>query len=169
MPKSSAWLPPQRYWLARPAPEQQPWLLCEGSLTAALVRLSQGSFRVRVTHEGWHRPHADERAALRMPTRLVARIREVELLGRDEVWVKARSVIPLKTLRGKGRRLRYLGSRSLGTLLFKGRARRGPLEIRREGDCWQRHSCFRYDGRPLLVREQFQPALFEAARAGKMR
>lgn len=168
MPHSPHWLPPRRYWQARPAAVVRPWLLADGSLTAALLRQSQGDFRVRVIREGWARPQADERRALRLPPRLYARIREVELLGQGEVWVTARSILPIRTLRGPGGRLRYLGSRSLGSLLFKGRARRGALEIRRRDDGWERRSCFHYHGRPLLVRERFLPALFESAQAGKI-
>lgn len=168
MPHSPPWLPPRRYWQDRPSPDVRPWLLASGSLTAALVRLSQGRFRVRVIRECWERPQPDERRALKLPPRLYARVREVELLGDSGVWVTARSILPVTTLRGPGGRLRYLGNRSLGTLLFKGRARRGPLEIRRRDGCWERHSRFHYHGRPLLVRERFLPALFESARPGKI-
>ena len=169
MPKPSVWLSPPRYWQRRPDRSERDWLLCAGSLTAALVRLSRGRFRVRVLREGWLRPRPDERRALGLTHRHYARIREVELLGGDEVWVSARSVIPLRTLRGGGGRLRYLGSRSLGSLLFKGRARRGPLEIRRDAGQWQRRSRFHFDRRPLLVQECFHPALFAAASRAKLR
>jgi chorismate--pyruvate lyase len=169
MPKPAAWLPPPRYWQARPPRTERAWLLCEGSLTAALVALSHGAFRVRVTHEGWHRPRPDERQALQLSSRHFARIREVELLSRDQVWVTARSIIPQTTLHGRGRRLRYLGSRSLGTVLFKEHARREPLDIRHQDGDWQRRSCFRFHGRPLLVQERFLPALFAAAQAAKLR
>lgn len=168
MPSEPAWLPPRLYWQARPDPDIRPWLLADGSLTAALVNLSGGAFRVRVTRERWERPRPDERRALNLPPRLYARVREVELLGRDEVWVTARSILPVTTLRGPGGRLRYLGNRSLGSLLFKGRARRGPLAIRCRDGHWERHSCFFYHGQPLLVRERFLPALFAAARQGKL-
>ncbi len=156
---SPAWRPPRRYWQCPPPRSLKPWLLCAGSLTAALVRASHGEFRVRVLHEGWHVPTRDEQRALGLPLGRVARIREVALLGRGEVWVTARSVIPVATLRGRGGRLRYLRNRSLGTLLFKGRARRGPLALRHTADGWERRSCFHYFGRPLLVRERFLPAI----------
>lgn len=160
---ASVWLPPARYWQARLPPLLRAWLLSRGSLTAYLQALSHGEFRVEVVQEGWHFPHADECQALGLPRRHYARIREVALWGQGEVWIQARSVIPLQTLQGKGGRLRYLGTRSLGSLLFRDGGRRDAPEIRRVPQGWQRRSRFYYGGQPLLVQERFLPALFTAA------
>lgn len=156
------WLPDHRYWQAGLHSPQKDWVLSRGSLTAYLVNLSQHHFKVKVLHQGWHKPHADEHLALGLPHYQWAWVREVALEGHGERWVQARSIIPLHTLRGKGRRLRFLGSRSLGSLLFNG-GKRGAMDIRppdRRQDYWARRSCFYYGGRPLLVQESFLPALF---------
>jgi chorismate--pyruvate lyase len=81
-----------------------------------------------------------------------------------QVWVQARSIIPLKTLQGKGRRLRFLGSRSLGSLLFNGGQRQEMciLPANRQRAYWTRRSRFRYVGKLLLVQETFLPTLFVA-------
>ena len=158
------WLPARRYWQAGLHPPHKDWVLSRGSLTAALVTLSQHHFQVNVLHQGWHKPQRDESLALGLPPYQRAWVREVALEGHGVCWVQARSIIPVHTLRGKGRRLRFLGSRSLGSLLFKG-GQRGAMTLRspnRQHDDWARRSCFYYGGQPLLVQESFLPALFEA-------
>ncbi len=156
------WLPPARYWQAGLRSPHKDWLLSRGSLTAYLIALSHGDFKVRVLHQGWHRPHLDERLALALPPSQRAWVREVALIGRGEIWIKARSIIPINTLRGRGRRLRYLGSRSLGSLLFNG-GRREEMVIQQTVTLLTRRSRFNYAGQPLLVQETFLPRLFDAA------
>lgn len=167
---TSAWLSPARYWQAGLHAPYKQWLLSRGSLTAYLISLSHGNFKVQVTHQGWHKPHLNEAKTLALKTNRYVWIREVALIGNGQTWVTARSVIPLKTLHGKGRRLKYLGSRSLGSLLFNG-GKRGQLCIHapnRVQKYWTRRSCFYYGQQPLLVQETFLPALFEAATLQKM-
>ena len=51
---------------------------------------------------------------------------------RRQPWVFARTLIPARTLRGRGRRLTRLGSRPLGQVLFADpKVRRDPVEIAR--------------------------------------
>jgi len=94
-------------------------------------------------------------------------IREVELICLGEIWVRARSIIPVDTLSGKERELRVLGNRPLGAYLFKSKSmQRHKLELaafhlRGEGKIYGRRSIFRLSGKPLLVSELFMPALFE--------
>ena len=104
--------------------------------------------------------------------------REVQLFCDTQPWVFARTVIPPVTLRGRGRRLQYLGDRPLGEVLFTDpKARRGEVEIARITPAqrlhqrafgqldeaptviWGRRSLFCIDGRPLLVYEVFLPDL----------
>ena len=159
------WLTPPRYWQAQLRSPHKAWLLSQGSLTAYLMALSHGDFRVQVQHEAWQKPSLDERLSLKLPQQQYAWVREVALLGHHQVWVTARSIIPQQTLVGRGKRLKYLGSRSLGSLLFKG-GKRGQLVIcapNSQQNLWTRRSMFYYANRPLLVQESFLPALFEAA------
>lgn len=165
------WLPPARYWQARTPAEVQDWLLEPGSLTARLLTQAEGDFRVQLLTQYWGRPAREEARRLGLHTGRFALIREVALMGRGQAWVRARSVLPASSLTGAGRRLRKLGNRSLGGLLFRDPTlRRGPIEIARleqpEGRVFARRSHLIYHGRPLLVAECFLPALFahEAAR-----
>lgn len=165
MPLHARWLVPARYWQAKLRPPHKTWLLSQGSLTAYLMTLSQGNFKVHVQHEAWQKPTLDERLSLKLHHYHYAWVREVALLGHHQPWVMARSIIPQHTLVGRGRRLKYLGSRSLGSLLFKG-GKRGQLVIcapNSQQNHWTRRSLFYYANRPLLVQESFLPALFEAA------
>lgn len=136
------------------------WLTDNGSLTQRLVQLSQGEFAVQVVRQQWGLPSRSEAQALGMKTRQMALIREVQLIGKGEPWVYARSLIPAKTLTGAQRRLRYLGNRSLGSLLFRTPGmRRGPLQICKLGQdeqaLWARRSVFYLQDKPVLVCEVF--------------
>jgi chorismate--pyruvate lyase len=164
----SRWFLPHQRWLRRPPPGVKGWLDEPGSLTLRLIAEAEGRFAVRLLAQGWARPAPEERQRLHLPAGRYALIREVELLGNGVPWVRARSVLPLASLQGPGRRLRRLGNRSLGGLLFKDPTlRRGPIEIaplrQREGTVWARRSRLYYHGRPLLVAECFLPALLAAA------
>ncbi|MBU2967724.1 chorismate lyase [Amphritea sp. 2_MG-2023] len=156
--------------LKRPATTDAPriwrkWLLDEGSLTQHLIHASQGDFRVKVLRQCWGRPSRAEAQALKIPTRQKVLIREVQLLGHNQPWVFARTIIPASTLTGKQRKLHTLGTRSLGSILFRDPTmKRSPLEISRislsNGETtWARRSLFYLANKPLLVAEVFLPAL----------
>jgi chorismate--pyruvate lyase len=158
------------------------WLDEPGSLTRRLRRHCGDQFCVRVLHTGWGRPWPDEARRLGIPFGERVWVREVILGERDRPWLHARSIIPAAALRGPLRRLRDLGSRPLGSVLF-GRypVRRGAIEVARldrrdglhrltaarvavtGGTLWARRSVFAIAGRGLLVTEVFLPALLEAA------
>jgi len=161
-------------WLAlrRPSQRQAPlqwrdWLMDSGSLTQRLVQLSGGNFRVEVLNQRWAIPTASERKALGMRSRQKALIREVQLIGNDQAWVYARSILPATTLTGRQRLLAQLGSRPLGQMLFQDPTmQRGPLQISQlrlhNGDtAWARRSVFTLADKPLLVCEVFLPALLQ--------
>ncbi len=163
---------PHRHWLlAGSSSFQVPahwraWLYDSGSLSQRLQRAAGGEFSVRVLSECWQYPNADEARALGISPRRRALIREVELLGRNaEPWVFARTVIPATTLTGVERRLLRLGSRSLGSYLFRDPSlERAPLRACRLQDSggqhyWARRSVFRLHHKPLLVCEVFLPAM----------
>ncbi len=86
---------PQQAWRDLP-PEIADWLLDSGSLTQRLRRVSAGRFRVCVLHEGWARPDHDEARILGVRLDAWAWTREVQLLGDDQPWVFARTLIPAR-------------------------------------------------------------------------
>ena len=150
--------------LATHAPRDwQPWLYDQGSLTKRLIALSCNHFSVRVLRNAWGIPERHEQRLLGLKCRQRAIIREVQLLGKDKVWVLARSIIPTQTLRGKQRKLHNIGNRPLGKLLFShNNMRRGLIEvatIHGIHNRWARRSLFYLDGRPLLVTEIFTQSL----------
>lgn len=119
-------------------------------------------------------PLASERERLNMAPRALALVREVELCCGESPWVYARSLIPLQSLQGAGRRLKFLGTRPLGSLLFSDpKATRGPMEFacllpghslyeralarrpERPELLWGRRTLFLFAGKPLLVNEVF--------------
>ncbi|RUQ34180.1 MAG: chorismate lyase [Candidatus Competibacteraceae bacterium] len=171
MPRWQTHPPPSsRLW----PPDLSHWLFDAGSLTQRLLQRCPGQFRVQVLRQGWTRPDHDEAAALGLRRDAWAWTREVRLCCDEQPWVFARTVIPARTLRGRGRRLTRLGTRPLGAALFTDPGiRRGPLEVARiaagqslhqraVAGCadpsaarWGRRSLFWLDGSPLLVCEIF--------------
>lgn len=160
--------------------KEKKWLLDEGSLTKRLVSCCQGHFWVQVMGQQMCVPLYDERMALGMHRAETAWIREVYLYCDTIRWVYARTIIPMGTLHGGGRRLTGLGDRPLGALLFADpRAGRESMEVtalhnrhalyykalgvRKDGPSmiWARRTQFRYFGSPLLVHEVFLPELLE--------
>lgn len=145
----------------------RPWLAARGSLTQHLINASQGQFQVQVIRQHWGQPTLDEARLLGLSARVRVLIREVHLLGRQQPWVYARSIIPATTLTGKQRQLGHIGNRSLGSVLFNDQSmHRGPLAIsclpppgHATESQWARRSLFYLSGKPLLVCEVFLPAL----------
>ena len=146
----------------------RPWLLGRGSLTERLIRASQGQFEVKILFQGMGVPRLSEQRALGLPARQRALVREVILSGNKQPWVYARSIIPMKTLTGRLRKLRKLDNRPLGALLFSDPGMtRGPIEISNLLMSEQtvpttygrpiqgRRSLFWLDDKPLLVSEVF--------------
>lgn len=154
------------------------WLFDAGSLTRRLRQRCPGQLRVLVLRQGWTRPDRDEACALQLRLDAWAWTREVQLRCDERPWVFARTIIPARTLRGRGRRLTWLGTRPLGEALFTDPCvQRGPVEVARivagqrlhhraVAGCaepleplWGRRSVFWLDRRPLLVCEVFLPDL----------
>jgi len=150
----------------------RPWLLDKGSLTAKLMALSHGNFHVRVVRQTYARASRSEAVALGIAPHSLSLIREVVLMGHNQPWVFARSVLPLSSLTGKLRHLRKQGSRPLGAFLFsQPHLTRSPIalalinrhhgyvpaELIGDTPVWGRRSIFYVDGKPLLVSEVFLP------------
>lgn len=179
-PGTSSWFRPSDIYSKKLDPEVVSWLHDQGSLTRRLMEFCPRQFSVRVLSQQWVKPEIDEARLLNIPHRQLALLRQVQLLCGETVCVYARSVIPLKTLKGRHRRLQFLGDRPLGAYLFSNpglRRTRQQLasiahkdalfEIAMSGsdlNCekiWGRRSLFSIDDKPLLVSEFFLPALFE--------
>lgn len=175
---ASSWQPSHAVDRFRLPQHLIPWLLDRASLTHRVQQACGGTFRVEVLGQGWQRPEREERLALSMRRNTLAMVREVRLLCDEQLWVFARTVVPLRTLSGAQRRLGELGSRPLGALLFTDRSlERGELELARirpgqrlfaaatagikptPGEVWARRSVFFVRGKPLLVQELFLPEL----------
>jgi len=115
-----------------------------GSLTRLLRGFSRARFHVDVLGESIARPQVSEALALGINPKQLAWIREVHLCGDDRPWVRARTVIPVQSLRGPAKALKQLGNRPLGTALFG--ARPGSARISSAapsqpptatGQCWR--------------------------------
>ena len=166
----------QRQKLTDPSgsPVLRSLLLDRGSLTRRLIALSHGQFRVRVDSMRWSMPLPWEARLIRARDRETVLTREVTLLCNDRPTVFARSLLPRRTLRGRFRALRHLGTRPLGELLFTDPAvRRGhtffftvqngaPLHsgaseriTTARNEFWARASLFYIGNDPLLVTEIF--------------
>lgn len=145
-------------------------ILDKNSLTQRLIRKSGGEFEVQIVSQGFERPEFSEWRRLGLKNRQLALLRSVRLCGKGEVWVLARSVIPLSSLRGKTRYLASLGNRPLGAVLFKDPSldrtlfeiceihltqlpKFQPLPELAKG--WGRRSVFLLRNKPLLVAEIF--------------
>lgn len=142
----------------------QHWLLERGSLTARLIKLSKGDFHVKVIAEYWAVPDITEANTLGLRHRQRAYIREVELWGNNQCWVKARTLIPRTSLRGFLLPLKHIGSKPLGAKLFADpKITRGAIEIAQlngdSGPEWARRSVFKLNNQPLLVTEIFMSSL----------
>ncbi|MCH8551590.1 MAG: chorismate lyase [Natronospirillum sp.] len=97
------------------------WLTDTGSLTAKLLSLSGGDFRVDVLREGRFfgavgRPVPQPSVARGAGHGLYWQ-REVLLCGRNEGWVRALTLVPVRH-QALIRRLRRLGRQPLGAFLF---------------------------------------------------
>ncbi|MEO0443161.1 MAG: chorismate lyase [Pseudomonadota bacterium] len=153
----------------------QQWLFDQGSLTAKLLARSKGRLAVEVLQQRIERARLSEYRCLGMSHRRWAVVREVVLYGDNVPWVYARTIIPLSTLKGRLRRLHYLGNRPLGSQLFadptlqrqviefaKLHKEQLPQNIRSLKPGWGRRSVFVLQHKPLLVCEVFLDSLLES-------
>jgi len=136
-------------------------VLDQGSLTSALIRLSDGNFEVRVLRQVAAKPYAHEQKKMNRPYHRVAIIREVELLLFGEPVVFARTIIPFNLV---GNRLRHLGKTPLGHLLFKN----GQIDVNDRDFAFISHehktikarrTPYAYQGETILVSEFFLPSI----------
>ena len=177
-PRASTWFRASSLASRSLEPEVATWIHDQGSLTKRLVDRCGDAFSVRVLSQQWVKPRFEESQLLDSPPQQKALLRQVQLLCDEQVLVYARSVIPLETLQGPHRRLKFLGDKPLGGYLFANPTlrreqqelatiqRRDPLFSIALSDAppeceriWGRRSLFRIDGKALLVTEFFLPEL----------
>ena len=163
---------PRQPWHLHPSTALRSWLLDSGSLTAKLLKLSQGEFKVQVLRQVHARASRSEALALGIGFNELCLVREVILRGHNQPWVFARSVLPLSSLTGSLRHLRKQGTRPLGAFLFsQPHLKRSPIALALisghhaylpqalevANPVWGRRSIFSIDNKPLLVSEVFLP------------
>ncbi len=142
-------------------PEQIRELVTDrGSLTQALLRIDQLSFKVNMLQQGIRTPFMHEQKKLARPFTLAALVREVELCLFDQAVVYARSIIPLSLLQQGSKGLAGLGQTPLGQVLFTdGRIRVSKREFLLDQCGIARRTPYDYQGQTILVSEFFLPAL----------
>ncbi|GHA14073.1 hypothetical protein GCM10008090_24820 [Arenicella chitinivorans] len=139
-------------------------LVDRGSLTAALVAISSGTFEVHVLRQFLATPYVHEQIKMRRPLALIAGVREVELHIFGEPVVFARSIMPLAVAKNGQGGLGKLGQTPLGHLLFKnGRIRvskRQFAEIDIANHQYHaRRTPYDYQQTQILVSEFFLPKI----------
>ncbi len=156
------------------------WLLYAGSF---MQRLKQSGItaKVQVLSERWEFVEPSERALLNIKERTFALVREVLIDSPEGEWMFARTIVPAKTLTGKGRELANLKNRSLGSVLFKNKTMtRSEFEYSclqpemrlykkinhnalQKNLLWARRSVFHLYDKPLLLSEFFFPNIMGLA------
>jgi chorismate--pyruvate lyase len=132
------------------------------SLTARLIAISDGDFKVEVLWQGWRKLSQQEASLLGcQESHSVAWCRDVALMIRGEARVYARTCMPRSTLTGNESQLKNLGRKSLGSYLFQHpQMHRGEMSAYRIADnelslSWARRSIFYLRNKPILVTEAF--------------
>ena len=163
------------YLAAFKVPESmREWLTGAGSLVTRLRNHGVGPVRVTQLRETWACPWQDERTQLNIANRRCAFIREILIGEEGRPYIFARTIFPMDTLTGAERRLAKLGTRTLGSVLFKDPTlTRSSFEITclQPGTTWYQHiqqyhpvdnsplwarrSIFTIKEKPLLVTEVF--------------
>jgi chorismate--pyruvate lyase len=149
------WKQPTRDYLPEPL---RTWVIDRGSLTKRLIQACGGDFRVEPIRQYWGRASRSEAQILGINPRQQVYIREVALVCADNPWVYARTIIPRSTMTAQESQLKYLGNKSLGSLLFTHKKmRRGNIQITPldNQSLWARRSLFFLSDKPLLVSEFF--------------
>ncbi len=158
----------QNHYLTR---NQKQWLLNPGSMTKQLQEITGNLLEVENINLSWEKLRYHEQQSLKSP-REVAFIREVDLSYAGKILIKGRTVLPLKSLKGKLSKIPKLGNRPLGSFLFSqpGLQRSQmrwcflyPHQIsslsKQKAPLLARESIFHLDGKALLLVEFFMPDL----------
>lgn len=156
------------------------WLSDRGSLTRSVIASCRDRFRVDLIAQRRATALPGEAALLDAGPAQATLVREVRLYCGGDAWVFARTLIPLRSLRGRVYALTRLGQRPLGAVLFSDpTTRRLRVEVacitrrhrlfaratahlrHRPGAIWGRRTLFQYAGERILVNELFLPGIPE--------
>ena len=159
-------------------PETHAWLSDRGSLTRSVIANCRGRFQVDLIAQGRGSALPGEAALLAAGPAQATLVREVRLYCGREAWVFARTLMPIKSLRGPVHALTRLGRRALGEVLFSDpTTRRLRVEVARitprhrlfaratghlrhpPDELWGRRTLFEYGGELSLVNELFLPGI----------
>ncbi|SMN13255.1 Chorismate--pyruvate lyase [Bathymodiolus heckerae thiotrophic gill symbiont] len=133
----------------------KPWLIDDQSLTHKLKQ-KFGDFNVNVLSQMQTQVYENERILINTQADCI--VREVELLGNQQVVVFARSIIPITH---DTKDLHTIGSKPLGEILFNdSNIVRGRLQITHTDGIWGRQSTFTVGQTRLLVSEFFLDNLY---------
>jgi chorismate--pyruvate lyase len=156
----------------------QAWLADHGSLTRAITAACTRGFAVELVSQRHAAALPSETVLLAAGPSQAMLVREVRLRCGKTTWVYARTLIPLRGLRGAVRGLTRLGQRPLGEVLFSDpTTRRRQVEVAMihprhrlfaaatahleapPATVWGRRTLFDYRGCPILINELFLPAI----------
>ena len=177
-PREPGWTRLSARRLPGATPRVHAWLRDSGSLTRSVIASCRGEFRVDLVAQGRGSALPTEAALLAAGPAQATLVREVRLYCGREAWVFARTLIPMRSLRGPVRALTRLGRRPLGEVLFSDpTTRRLRVEVaritprhrlfaratahlhERPDVLWGRRTLFEYGGALILVNELFLPQI----------
>lgn len=141
------------------------WLFDSSSLTQLLISQCNNSFEVKVIAEEWvligrpeirshFGPLSDEHKFWS---------RKVQLIGDNQPWVMAHTLIPAHSLLSPLKEVQELNEKPLGEYLFShpDLVRSGMDISRFAEDSWGRRSLFYLFAKPVMVAEFFLPELLD--------
>ena len=182
-PREAAWAVLSKRRLPGISSQLHAWLADPGSLTRSVIASCRGSFRVDLIDQARGSALPSESALLAAGPAQATLIRQVRLYCGVDAWVFARTLIPLRSLRGPVHALSRLGRRPLGAVLFSDpTTRRLRVEVaritprhrlfapatahlgRRPRAICGRRTLFDFRGDLILVYELFLPAIPELRR-----
>lgn len=143
------------------------WLCFPGSMTQRMRAIST-NIQIIVLQNQLGLLSREEQNSLKIPHRKSVLIREIEMFCNNELWITARTAMPLESLQGKWRKLKNLGNKPLGDMLFKdAKIQRSPFQFQllcddKGFDVWARRSLFYLDQRPILLTEVFSSSMWKS-------
>ena len=168
------WLSLEEFQQTRPDDGQLLWLSEYGSMTELLMLAGLSPLKVKVEFSAHQIPNPEEQLFLKLAQRRWPFVREVMMYVDNEPWIFGRSIIPNDTINGIGGRLKLLGNKPLGKVLFDDKStERLFIEVAKISKVhylypqnfgpeppdylWARRSLFCFRRLPIMVQEVFLP------------